>query len=121
MEASVYGVRDKRNPDECMYVGSTTKPTCVRFAEHLIRAYYAKTIYGGRHANHMKFHVHMYDQDVSNFEGYLIEKCNKEIRCQREQFHMDRLKPKFNLVRAFGALRELQLSLIHISEPTRPY
>ena len=98
MEASVYGIWDKRNPDECLYTGSTTKPVCVRFAEHLLSAYYSRSI---RRAS-TPFHEYMDDEGVSNFEARLLEKCNKEIRKQREQFHMDRLKPKFNRMRAYG-------------------
>ena len=98
MEASVYGVRDKRNPDKCLYVGSTTGPVCIRFANHLFSAYYSRRTQ--RRAT--PFNEYMGDEGVSNFEAYLLEKCNKEIRKQREQFHMDRLKPKFNRMRAFG-------------------
>ena len=85
----------------CIRDRSTTKPVCVRFAEHLLSAYYSRSI---RRAS-TPFHEYMDDEGVSNFEARLLEKCNKEIRKQREQFHMDRLKPKFNRMRAFG-LRE---------------
>ena len=95
IEANVYGIRDKRNPEECLYVGSTTRPVCIRFAEHLIQAYH-------RRKRPKKFQNHMFDEGVSNFEAYLLEKCKIEIRYQREQFHMDRLKPKFNRMRAYG-------------------
>ena len=96
MDANVYGIWDKRDPDdECLYTGSTTKPVCVRFAEHLLSAYYSKNI----RRESTPFHGYMDDEGVTNFEARLLEKCNKEIRKQREQFHMDRLKPKFNRMR----------------------
>ena len=99
MDANVYGIWDKRDPDdECLYTGSTTKPVCVRFAEHLLSAYYSKNI----RRESTPFHGYMDDEGVSNFEARLLEKCKIEIRYQREQFHMDRLKPKFNRMRAYG-------------------
>ena len=99
MEASVYAVRDKRNPEVDLYVGSTTRPMCVRFAYHVTDAYYSKRRPKRRL---LKVNAYMHAEGVSNFEAHLLEKCKIEIRYQREQFHMDRLKPKFNRMRAFG-------------------
>jgi group I intron endonuclease len=95
MQASVYAIRDKRNPEIDLYVGSTVRPYCVRFAQHVIDAFYL------RHPP-TKIRKHMHDEGVENFEVHILEKCDPDIRREREQFHMDRLKPEFNVQRAFG-------------------
>ena len=101
MEASVYAVRDKRNPEVDLYVGSTTRPMCVRFAYHVTDAYYSKRRPKRRL---LKVNAYMHAEGVSNFEAHLLEKCKIEIRFEREQHHIDRLKRKgqaeFNIKRA---------------------
>ena len=98
MGAIVYGIRDKRAPAICMYVGSTAKLMCVRFAEHQLVAYYAKKTT----RNPAPIHHHMLDEGISNFEAYFIEECTCAEAKRREQFHMDAKKPTFNQMRAFG-------------------
>ena len=94
---SVYAIRDKRKPEIDLYVGSTCVPMCVRFAQHILNAFYTN-----RNTWKSKLVMHMHDEGVSNFEAYLLENCEPDIRRQREQFHMDRLKPEFHMQRAFG-------------------
>jgi len=107
MQASVYAIRDKRNPEIDLYVGSTVRPYCVRFAQHVIDAFYL------RHPP-TKIRKHMHDEGVENFEVHILEKCDPDIRREREQFHMDRLKPEFNVQRAFG------LKPKHLRRPRKP-
>lgn len=53
-----------------------------------------------RHGKHVNSHLqnawNLYGED--NFEYSVLEKCDENIRIQREQYYIDTLKPEYNIV-----------------------
>jgi group I intron endonuclease len=72
-----------------IYIGSSVNLE-QRFYNHL---FYLRC--NKHHNKHLQNAYNLYGEE--NFKFEIIEECEKEILIEREQFHIDELKPKFNL------------------------
>jgi group I intron endonuclease len=84
----IYKIQSTSNPER-VYIGSSVN----------IKNRWDNHIYDLRHGKHhnIKMQRHFNKYGLSDLQFSIIEECPKDILIQREQFHIDTLKPWFNI------------------------
>ena len=96
----VYRIYDLREPSVALYVGSTVGPVNFRFCNHMMHIRCKKS----RIKNEMYMYMYILQEGPDNFHWELLQQLDKTTRTTlriAEQGHMDRLKPRFNKLRAY--------------------